>query len=337
MKQKLIGELVFLLFILGAFGQKLTSSKSFISKKSQLQHDFQKFKKTYGKSYDSDEHESYRFNVFVENIKEADALNNQSTSAKFGITQFTDITKEEFLNIYANSKISTEDSFDSYLQNTSSTDIQVENQIDPPQTWDIRINGPGKLQPIVNQGGCGSCWAFAVTTAVENQYSINQNLNINLSEQQQVDCVYKRDGCQGGWFPDAYNYVQKIGLTTEDKYPYTGQYGQCRAQQMNQFYKISGFVNLPNDHSAIKQALVSKGAVSVGVDCRLWAQYTSGIFDIDPIYPELNKAATIIGYGPNYWLIRNTWGTAWGEQGHIRIANQKRNTVLTKYSFQPYL
>ncbi|KAL4502015.1 hypothetical protein ABPG73_020152 [Tetrahymena malaccensis] len=333
--QMTYGKLVFLLCIFAVFGKKLKSSKSLLSNKNKLQHDFQKFKKTYGKSYDSQEQESYIFNVFLENLKEADKLNRENPSAKFGITQFSDQTKEEFLNLYANANLPRDiDIIDSFIQNTSGTDSQVESYASLPTSWDIRVDGPGKLQPVKNQGFCGSCWAFAITSTVENLYSIKQNLNLNLSEQQQVDCVYNRDGCTGGW-ADAYDYVKKTGLAISSRYPYTGYSGSCRAQQVGQLYKISSYKNLPNDSNAIKQALVNNGALAVVVDASNWGSYQGGILSNQPL--QINKFATIIGYGSNYWLLRNTWGTNWGEQGHIRVANNGTGGIALSYAYQPYL
>ncbi|KAL4440900.1 hypothetical protein ABPG74_009313 [Tetrahymena malaccensis] len=335
MTKKLIGKLIFLLCIVSVFGKKLNSQKSLIRNKSQLQHDFQKFKKTYSKSYESNEHESYRFNVFIENIKQADRLNKENPSAEYGITQFSDYTKEEFLSIYANAQLPNQaDIFDSYVQNTSGTE---ETQVNLPQKWDIRANGPGKLQQVKNQGSCGSCWAFSITSTVENLYSFKKNQIINLSEQQQVDCTQKnRDGCNGGWFTTGYDYVKNTGLAISSRYPYIGMYGVCRDQQVGQLYKINGYKNLPNDPNSIKQALVTNGAISIPVDASNWMYYRSGIFS-DRFSNQMNKAATIIGYDSNYWLIRNTWGADWGEMGHIRVANDGTGGIYLQYAFQPNL
>ncbi|KAL4472443.1 hypothetical protein ABPG74_018392 [Tetrahymena malaccensis] len=340
MTNKLIGKLVFLLLIEVAFGQRLKSSNSFISKKSQLQQDFQKFKKTYSKSYDSHEHESYRFNVFIENLKESERLNKEIPSAKFGVTKFSDYTKEEFQSIYfKNDILSNIETFDSYLQNTSSSDSQVEVEQSLPDKWDIRINGPGKMQPVEDQGHCGSCWAFAITSTVENLYSSKKKQNLNFSEQQLIDC-FNSDlhGCDGGFFTLGYDYVQKTGLTTIDKYPYIGQYDDCHEKSAGQLYKINGYVHLPDKANALKRALVQNGAIAVAVDSRFWQNYQNGIItDSNLGWNASLKAATLIGYGRNYWLIRNTWGSDWGEDGHIRVTNQSYGTMFLEYSYQPYL
>ncbi|KAL4440904.1 hypothetical protein ABPG74_009317 [Tetrahymena malaccensis] len=300
----------------------------------QLQHDFQQFKKTYSKSYESKEHESYRFNVFLENIKQADILNGENPSAEFGITQFSDLTKEEFLSLYANAQPPSQvDIFDSYVQNTSETE---KTQVDIPQTWDIRVNGPGLMQEVKNQGSCGGCWAFAVSSTIENLYSFRKNFNMNVSEQQLIDCAYPRqNGCQGGWFTGGYNYVISTGVTFTSRYPYTGTYGTCQDKYVGQLFKINSFQNLYQDSNSIKKALVTNGAISVAVDAKNWQHYKSGIFQ-DYVNGQMNKAATIIGYGPNYWLLRNTWGTSWGENGHIRVANDRTGQIYLQWAFQPY-
>ncbi|KAL4440902.1 hypothetical protein ABPG74_009315 [Tetrahymena malaccensis] len=335
MARKLIEKLILLLIIVQVFGKKLTSQKSLISKKSQLQRDFQQFKKTYSKSYESNEHESYRFNVFLENIKKADILNNENPSAEYGITQFSDLTNDEFLSIYANGQPPSQvDIFDSYVQNTSGTE---KTQVNIPQTWDIRINGPGQLQQVKNQGSCGTAWAFAVSSTIENLYSFQKNLNYNFSEQQLIDCTYPGfNGCQIGWLADFYTYVKTTGLQYTSRYPYTGIYGTCQDKYQGYLYKINSFKVLQQDSNSIKQALVTNGAISVAVDAKNWQYYKSGIFqDYYPTKP--NKGATIIGYGPNYWLLRNSWGTSWGENGHIRVANDGSGQIYLQWAFQPYL
>ncbi|KAL4440901.1 hypothetical protein ABPG74_009314 [Tetrahymena malaccensis] len=334
MNKQLIGKIIFLLIIVQVFGKKLNSQKSLINNKSQQQRDFQKFKKTYNKSYESNELESYRFNVFLENIKQADRLNNENPSAQYGITQFSDYTIEEFLSLYANVKPPSQvDIFDSYVQNTSGAE---ETLVNLPQQWDIRVNGPGQLQQVKATGQCFCDCAFSATSTVENLYSFQQNQTLNLSEQQLVDCNYRSQGCNGGWFTDAYDYVKYTGLATSSRYPYIGMKGVCREQQVGQLYKIKGYKNLPKDQNSIKQALITNGAISVAVDGSNWGSYIRGIYKASPPF-QINKGVTIIGYGPNYWLLRNNWGTIWGEMGHIRVANDGTGGIFLENAFQPNL
>ncbi|KAL4472448.1 hypothetical protein ABPG74_018397 [Tetrahymena malaccensis] len=338
MNKKLVGNILFLLFIASAFGQKLKSSKSLISKKSQQQRDFQKFKKTYAKSYESNEHESYRFNVFLENQKVAERLNNKNPSAQYGVTKFSDYTQEEFLSLFAFVPIPSDQIiFGNNVKDTPKIDTQVK-VINIPEKWDIRFDGPGTLQKVKDQGQCGSCWAFGVSCTIENLYSFKKNLTLNLSEQQQIDCNPYTYGCQGGWPANGYDYAKETGLTTSSKYPYEAVKGTCRfsVQQMDKLYKINGYKQIQSDQKSIKQALITNGALTVIVDASKWQAYRGGILQTN--YPiQLNKVANIIGYGPNYWLLRNSWGSGWGENGYIRVDNNGNGGIDLQYVYQPYL
>ncbi|KAL4472444.1 hypothetical protein ABPG74_018393 [Tetrahymena malaccensis] len=336
MKQSLKGKLVFLLFLVLVFGQKIKSQKSQFNKKHQQQYEFQKFKKIYGKSYESSEHESYRFNVFLENQKQALKLKKEISTAEFGVTQFSDQTEEEFMNVYANGVISSNnDTFESYIQSTSDSQLQI------PKQWDIRINGPGYMQPVQNQGGCGSCWAFTVVSTIENLYSIKYNKNFTLSEQQLIDCDHFNNGCNGGWFTSAYRYVQENGLALFSRYPYIGDKKNCLKSQVGELYKINGYEKLPSDTESIKQYLVQKGAIATCVYVnQQWQTYRNGILQTNYLGTQpCNKAVTVIGYGTkdniDFWILRNTWGTAWGEDGHIRVSMKGLYNINVQAVFQP--
>ena len=84
--------------------------------------------------------------------------------------------------------------------------------------------------PIRNQAACGSCWAFSVVAAMEYAYWKRTSYVRDFSEQQLVDCVYPRDGCQGGWMQEGFDYIKKReGIALENKYPYMAQYTGCRS------------------------------------------------------------------------------------------------------------
>ncbi|EAS06392.1 papain family cysteine protease (macronuclear) [Tetrahymena thermophila SB210] len=324
------------LFLAFVLGQDKQESLSDFGKKHQQQQSFLDFKKNFAKKYHSQEHEQYRFNVFLENLKEIERLNKEITSAKFAVTQFSDYTKEEFMKLFTGAVIPNEAELSSNSQSNSDSEERKLQSL--PSTWDIRANGPGILQAVKNQGQCGSCWTFSTTATVENLYNIKYGYNLSFSEQQQVDCVYQRDGCQGGWFSTAYQFVMSIGLALENMYPYTGVYGSCATSSMGGYlYRISGFNNLQDNITQIQSSIVNKGAVAVCVDASYWGQYSSGIYsDTRASTTSCNHAVTIIGYGPGYWLIRNSWGANWGENGHIRVANNGTGGIRTNYAFQPY-
>ncbi|KAL4502019.1 hypothetical protein ABPG73_020156 [Tetrahymena malaccensis] len=195
------------------------------------------------------------------------------------------------------------------------------------------------MQPVQDQGCCGSCWAFTVVSTIENLYSIKYNQNVTLSEQQLLDCDMNDGGCNGGWFTNAYKYVQENGLALQSRYPYIGIRNKCLASEVGQLYKINGFVKLPSDINSIKQALVQKGAIATCVFVAgRWMSYKQGILKV-PRQNHCNKAVTVIGYGKendmDFWIIRNTWGTKWGENGHVRLIMDDCCGIFLNSVFQP--
>ncbi|EAR83538.1 papain family cysteine protease (macronuclear) [Tetrahymena thermophila SB210] len=343
--------IIIFILILIVNGQSNFDKNTF-SQKHQHHQKFEQFKKSFSKAYESEEVQQFRFATFVENLNEIDRLNAEVTTAQFDISFFSDYTKEEFLNLFTGAhKLAISDQDQSQnndnqnnqntqSNNQTSQDNQNVNQqkqtkASNPTTWDIRVNGPGKLQEIKNQGGCGSCWAFSTSVAVESYYSAKKNITVSLSEQQQVDCVYDRDGCQGGWFTDSFDYAKLTGLMTESAYPYQGAYGSsCQFSNKTSIYKIKSYQNLQKNNSVIQKAVMQNGAVSVAVDGTYWAHYKSGIFT-QKQKPQLNHAVAIVGWGSGYWLLRNSWGTSWGDQGYIKVSSTGNGGIFTQYAYQP--
>lgn len=202
-----------------------------------------------------------------------------------------------------------------------------------PDNWDVRVQGPGVLNDVKNQGACGACWAFATGAAIEQAWSAKYGVNVSLSEQQQIDCNTKCNGCKGGWFTTAFPYTTN-GLSDDDFYPYTALGSACSETRVNATTTgPSGFVRLPNDVAAIKMYISTKGACAVCVDSTNWSPYAEGIFDSSPPTPICNHGVLLVGYGPDYWLLRNQWGSDWGEDGYIRVANDTTGGLFTNYVY----
>jgi C1A family cysteine protease len=159
----------------------------------------------------------YRLEIFSNFIEDMEKHNSDpSKTWKMGINQFSDLTKEEFVNLY----------LDTHSAPSLVVDYQKEIT-DPVPTVDWRLRGI--ITPVKNQGKCGSCWAFAATAAHEAFQSAKQHRNFSLSEQQLVDCSgdYGNQGCNGGLGLEALNYIRDFGQTLNASYPYTAQNGNC--------------------------------------------------------------------------------------------------------------
>jgi len=173
------------------------------------------------------------------------------------------------------------------------------------------------VTPVKNQGmNCAASWAFSATASVESAQLIFKNATYNLSEKQLLDCsgVYGNNGCSGGYVNYAYVYMLNNGTTTTQRYPYNYS-GGCHSV-MNSF-KIKNYSNTDSTCAGLTTALTSQ-PVSVGVDATNWAAYQTGIFS--NCGTNLNYDALLVGQTDDYWTLKNSWGTGWGESGYIRLA-----------------
>jgi len=171
---------------------------------------------------------------------------------------------------------------------------------------------------IRDQGACGSCWAFATVGAFEGSWRIFNGQAIESAEQDILDCNPWGYSCGGGWW--AFPYLMNPGVATEASYPYTHVKGACRSVARPYHAIAWGYVG--NDHNiptvgALKQYLCAYGPLAVAVRVTPGFQaYTSGVFN-EHAAGSVNHGVTLIGWddAKQAWLIKNSWGTGWGETG----------------------
>jgi len=214
---------------------------------------------------------------------------------------------------------------------------------DIPTSYDWRTKGV--VNPIQNQQQCGSCWTFSTIAVIESAYAIKTGKLQKLSEQEIVDCSHGcvledgqqvcNQGCNGGWMWSALtDIISWGGEELETVYPYTAETGTCKKTKANTIDPISNYTCLsgPNKANETNMAafLVANGPLSIAMDAGILQSYSSGI--IDPTAGEcsttsLDHAIVIVGYGVEgakpFWIVRNSWGESWGEQGYFRIIRGK--------------
>nr|GLL30388.1 ervatamin-B-like [Ipomoea trifida] len=279
----------------------------------------------HGRSYKDDAEKVKRFQIFKENLEFIQSFNKAGKrSYKLGTNKFTDLTKEEFRATMLNEEKS------SPLPKTSKPASFVnESLAQVPGSLDWRKQGA--VTGIKDQGNCGCCWAFSAVAAVEGITKIKTGQLISLSEQQLLDCdrVYG-NGCNGGVRTQAFQFIKENGgLATESDYPYEGAQESCSAQNLGTpAATISGYQEVAPTESALLAAVASQ-PVSVGITIggSVFQHYGSGVFtgDDGDCGSGYHHAVTIIGYGTSdggedYWLVKNSWGTSWGENGYMKMA-----------------
>ena len=212
------------------------------------------------------------------------------------------------------------------LFNNSTNEIITNDSQLIPNSIDWRDNH--KVSTVKNQETCGGCWAFSSSGAVESAYAIKNNILYNLSQQELLDCSYLNHGCNGGAMDLAFQYIIRNGLCTNLSYPYEAERGLCQKRNCEPVVQIKNFSDVTqNNETALAQA-VSKQPVSVAIQAnkRSFQMYQSGIYNDPECGTQLDHGVLVVGYGTDtdlnmsYWIIKNSWGTDWGENGYIRIA-----------------
>jgi len=279
---------------------------------------FSEFVGRYNKAYDSPATFFQRFSVFKDNlnyIREQNALNLSYT---LGLNEFADLTNLEFMNLYAG------------LMEQPAGIPRSEHVVGgkaPLASVDWRSQGA--VTPIKNQGQCGSCWAFSTTGAVEGAYKIKSGTLVSLSEQQLVDCAGSsgNQGCNGGFMDYAFEWIMKNGICAEKDYPYTGRDGTCK-KTCKPVTKIGGYkdVTAGSESSLLDAVTTTTVSVAIEADQSAFQFYRSGIFTA-ACGRQLDHGVLAVGYGTqgsqDYWIVKNSWGASWGEQGYIRMIRNK--------------
>jgi Papain family cysteine protease/Cathepsin propeptide inhibitor domain (I29) len=275
---------------------------------------FENWAAKFGKFYASPAEKSHRLAIFTKNLNDIMVHNAKGLSWTEGLNQFTDMSIEEFKAKYTGLKRKEAP----VMEADAILNSDVPN---PAPSGSVDWIAQGAVTPIKNQGQCGSCWAFSTTGSLEGLNWIhNQPANISsYSEQQLVDCswLYGNQGCNGGLMQDAFKYVIANGITTEADYPYVARDQTCKTKVG--VFKITGFKNVPKRSSAGLAHANLAQPISVSIDAENIMKYQSGIYSNPACGESLDHGVLLVGYTPQYWHVKNSWGTTWGEQGYIRF------------------
>ena len=206
---------------------------------------------------------------------------------------------------------------------------------DNPASVDWRTQG--YVTPIKDQGQCGSCWAFSAIASLEGQHFKASGKLVSLSEQNLVDCSQKQgnQGCNGGLMDQAFTYIKvNNGIDTEASYPYKAVDEKCKFKAANVGATDTGFIDISSgSEDDLVTAIATIGPISVAIDASQdsFQFYSSGIYyESACSSTELDHGVTAVGYGSqgsgkDFYIVKNSWGTTWGDQGYIMMSRNKNN------------
>lgn len=314
------------------FGKKWTEKELLEKGESQRQLKklqslgaFHSFMTEHNKSYSTRAEYKRRYSVFRDNMKKVQFLaETEMGTGEYGATPMADLTEMEFKQNFLGWKRQKDDP-DVHWPAADIPDVDL------PKEHDWRTLNA--VTEVKNQGACGSCWAFSVTGNVEGQQAIRHGELLSLSEQELVDCDTRDAGCNGGLPENAYKTLLEIGgLELESDYGYDGKDEACQYNRSSVAVRVTGGLEISQNETEMAQWIFKNGPISVGLNANAMQFYKGGVshpwkFLCDP--DGVDHGVLIVGFGEHeyplfhkempYWVIKNSWGPEWGEQGYYRL------------------
>lgn len=290
----------------------LTSAKVL----SQTDFDFVQYIAKHGKSYASLEEFNLRSALFHKFDSEINFHNQTERTSVHGHNFISDWTAEEKTKLLGLKNMARPE-HDADVPRFEGNGVGIPTSVD----WVTA----GKVNPVQDQGQCGSCWAFSAVAAQESAHAIFHSTLYKLSEQNYVSCSSLQGnlGCNGGLYSNAWKYAKNKPIESEANYPYTSgttqKTGSCTYDSTKGIGGIVSYTVVGTTTDAIKTAIAQQPqSVSIEADTAYFQSYTSGVLtSAAKCGTNLDHAVVAVGYGTDataggYYLVRNSWGKSWG-------------------------
>ncbi|KAH3762459.1 cathepsin L2 [Pelomyxa schiedti] len=282
-----------------------------------LREQFEDWTATYGRVYDTEEEKIYRMGVWAENLRWVTQQNEEGHSWIVGMNSMADLTNEEYRSLYLASPVN-------YTVDSVDVTASIKN---------VDWKSAGAVTDVKSQGECDASWAFAATGGVEGCHEIATKKLQTLSEQQLIDCAgstYGNYGCEGGTPDGGFMYIQGKGITNETVYPYEEERNDCHTLSSSQMVAhISSYKDVTRGSESGLQTSIESRPTPVTVDASLpsFQLYIAGVYCPDECSSTcINHAMLATGMSSNgYYVVKNSYGTGWGEQGYIWMCANKNN------------
>lgn len=265
----------------------------------------------------------FRLGIFLSTSRYIKEFNSKRHSFRLGLNHLSHLTESEY-----NSLLGTRVPKISDFPRAQSSYNDVPDSIDWRQ---LKV-----VNPVQDQGQCGSCWAFAAVQVAESYWALKSSELIKFSESNIVDCVDVCSGCSGGWSSYGLEYVRRFQhgyFNLLSDYQYVPVTGDCK---FDLYPKVGGVGSIDfafeYDENDLKSKVGTIGVAAISIDAGhpTFHNYQGGIYD-EPACSstQLDHGVGLVGYGTenniDYWIVRNSWGNIWGEHGYIRMIRNKDN------------
>lgn len=265
-------------------------------------------------------------------------INNKmnSDNVQFGLTSRSDLFSHE--KKYNNALVQRKHTLQKRAPEIQHVALKTLGRLTPID-W-RKHNGNSYVSSIKDQDACGCCFSFAAATVLEF-WAAPQGYPKSISPQHLMDCTsvdnYPNSGCDGGLMEYVFDYAKNHPVLLEQDNPYKDKQTVCNRHNEWSHVQIYDYKVLTRNQYSdaekqMEQLLHLYGPISVGIDSENMDNYQGGIFKADMCGTDIDHAVTIVGYTKNAWIIKNSWGPYWGENGYLYLEKGKNACGVAEYA-----